>query len=140
MHRREQFLHQLLGGDRAAELLALLGVAQADLERLAGQARRTGGQREPAVVEGGQRDLHAAADLAEDGVVADAHALEHDLGGVAGAQAELAVDGPAGVAGAVLGDQEAGDAAVLAVDDRAGEHLGDRTAAAVGDEHLASRR
>jgi hypothetical protein len=127
-----------LPGDRRAELLAFGGVPQAHLEGLAGETDRARGEREAPVVEGGQRDLHPAADLAEDGVVTDPDPLERDLGGVPRAQAELAVDLPADVPGGVLRDEEAGDALVLAVDDGPREDLGDRAEGAVGDEDLGA--
>jgi hypothetical protein len=136
VHGGEQLLDQLLAGDGAAPLLALAGVPQRHLEGLARQPERARREREPAVVEGRERDLHPAADLAEDGVVVDADPLERDLGGVAGAQPELAVDLAAGVAVRVLRDEEAGHPTVLTVDDRAGEHHRHRALGAVGDEDL----
>src|SRR5882672_4266258 len=72
----EHELDQLVGRQRLAEGLALLGVADRERVRLARAAEAIGGERESPAVERAERDLEAAADVAEAVVVAQTHVVE----------------------------------------------------------------
>ena len=91
-HVGDHLLDELEAGDRDAELAALLGVLDRRLDAALADPDAAGGDAVAAVVERAHRDLEAVADLAEQRVVADLDLVERDLGGVGGAQAELAVD------------------------------------------------
>ena len=109
-HVGDQLLDELEAGDRDAELLALGRVGDRGVDAAVADPDAAGGDPVAARVERAHRDLEAVADLAEHRVVADLDAVERDLGGVGGAQAELAVDLLRGVALAVGRDEEAGEA------------------------------
>ena len=98
--------------DRHAELLALLRVGDRGLDAAGADADAAGGDAVAAGVERAHRDLEAVADLAEHRVVGDLDLVERDLGGVGGAQAELAVDLLRREARGVGRDEEAGEALV----------------------------
>ena len=91
-HVGDHLLDELEAGERDAELLALLRVVDRGVDAAVADPDAAGGDAVAAVVEGAHRDLEAVADLAEHRVVADLDLVERDLGGVGGAQAELAVD------------------------------------------------
>ena len=91
-HVGDHRLHELEGGDRAAELLALLGVGHGRVHAALADAHAAGGHAEAPGVERGHRHLEALAHLAEQRVVAHLDAVQRELGGVGGVQPELAVD------------------------------------------------
>ena len=107
-HVGDQLLHELEGGERAAELLALLGVGHRRVHAALADAHAARGHAEAARVQRGHRHLEALADLAEQRVVGHLDAVEEQLRGVRGAQAELAVDRGRGEALGVGGHQEGG--------------------------------
>src|SRR5690606_31797676 len=75
--------------DLAAELLALADVGERPLERPAREADHLAADADAPLVERLDRHLVAAADLAEHPVARHAHALEDQLAGARGADAEL---------------------------------------------------
>ena len=133
--------HALLAADRAAEGLAIAGVRHRHVEAGLDAADRERGDRDPAVVEGGEELGVAAAALAEQVAGGDARTLEGQRVGVGGVPAELVVGLLGGEAGRARRDHDRGDlgTAVLA---RAGAR-GDRDQAGdrgpgVGDELLGA--
>ena len=112
-HLGDQLLHELEARDRAVELPALLRVLDRLVHAALGDPDAAGRDAVAAAVERRHRDLEAVADLAEHLVVGHLDLVERQLGGVGGAQAELAVDLLRGEARAVGRDEEAGHAAVL---------------------------
>ena len=139
-HAAELVLHELEGGQRVPELLALLGV---------GQRRLVGGERdaERAPRHGVAREGQHAGDVAERAAARqpalgrDAHAVQRDLGLPHRAQRGLAGDDLGVEARRALLDEVAADLAVLAArpDDRdVGERrVADPLLGAVEDELVA---
>ena len=130
-HVGELLLHQLVGGQRPAELLTVhhvlagLGVA---VFRCAESAP---GNAVTRAVQAGERALEAA-DVGEGVLLGDEHLIHHDLAGDRCAQTHLAVDRRCAQPLHALVENEAADLAgiVLRPDD---EDVGDR---AVTDPHL----
>ena len=94
-----------------------------------------GGHRDPALVEGGHRDLEALALLTEERGGGHAYVVEEQLGGGLAAQPELALDLAGLEAVGVGGHQERADA-LRSVATGAGEDQGHVGPGAVGDEEL----
>ena len=88
-HARELELHALEVGDRLAELLALLDVANRVIERALGEADHLRADADAPFVERFDRDLVALADLAEHLRLRHDAVFEQQLAGAAGANAEL---------------------------------------------------
>src|SRR5581483_524128 len=87
------------------------GVRDRRVEAALGDPHAPGAERDAAVVERRHRDLEAAAELADERVVADLYAVEEELGRVLRAQPELSLDRARLEAVGVGGDDEARDAA-----------------------------
>ena len=93
------------------ELLALLGVAEGEVEGALGDADGLRGDRDPGVVEGLHRGLEAGALVADHPVGGDPDVVEVDLAGRAALDAELLLLGPEGDPVVGLLDHERRDAA-----------------------------
>ena len=90
-HVREFLLNQLIGGERAAELLAVEHVLPRDGEAGLGGAERAPGDAVARRVEAGERTLQACH-LGQQVFVRREGAVEHDLAGDGRAQTHLAVN------------------------------------------------
>jgi hypothetical protein len=146
-HVGELELDRLVLGDRLAERLALLRVAEPELERALGDADAAGGDVDPADLE---RVHHLREALVEPGLLAAedhlggaAVAVEHELGRLDALVAhllDLGRDVEAGVLARarLLLAHEAGHAAVRRIGVLVGlhQHEHDAGAQAVGDPHL----
>ena len=102
LHVGDHELEPLELGDRLAELLPLSRVSDRVVERALGDPQRLGGDPGAGAVEHPHRDAEALALLAEPVLGGDDHVVEVQLGGVAAADPELAVDGRRGEPGRVL--------------------------------------
>ena len=91
-HLREHLLDQLVLADLLAERLALVGVLERRVEARLGEPDGAGGDGEPALVDRAHRDQEALALLADPVLDRHAHVVEVDQAGVAGPDAELAVE------------------------------------------------
>ena len=110
----EHRLDQLEVGDRLAEGLALVGVAQRRIERAPGVTGRRRADRDAPVVEALHRKDEALAGLAaEQCITRHAHIVEHDVGDVAARLAHLFVGRAARDAGAVHRHDKGADMRVL---------------------------
>ena len=132
-HVGQLFLDQLVGGQGAAELLAVHHVLAGAEVAVFGRAQRAPGDAVTRTVQAGERALETAH--IRKGVFFRHEDLVHDdFAGDAGAQADLAVHGRGGEALPALFQDEAADlAAVVLGPDH--EHVGDRR---VGDPHLGA--
>src|SRR4051812_1857269 len=138
LHLGEHALHELEGGDRAVELLALGGVTHRFVEHVLTDAGRPGGHAEAPGVQRAHRHLEPVADLAEDLVVAREDVIEPDGRGVRAMQPHLPVD-LGGLEAVLIGvDQKAGEAAVLLLGIGLGEDQGDLGVVAHRDPHLGA--
>ena len=138
LHVGQLLLDQLVGGQRAAELLAVQRVLAGAVPAVFGGAERAPGDAVARAVQAGERTLQALH-FGEGVFFGAEHAVHHDLAGDAGAQADLAVDRRGAQALHALLEHEAADRADgAALADFLGpdhEHVGDR---AIADPHLAA--
>ena len=91
LHVGQLLLHQLVGGQRLAELLAVEHVLARAVPAVLGRAERAPGDAVARAVQAGERALQAAH-LGEGVLLGAEHLVHHDLAGDRGAQADLAVD------------------------------------------------
>ena len=119
-----------------AELLALLGVVEREVERALGDADGLRGDGDPGVVEGLHRGLEPGALVADHPVGGDAHVVEVDLAGGAALDAELLLLGTEGDALVALLDHERRDAAAARLRVGHGHHGVELADAGVGDPAL----
>ena len=80
-HIGEHELHALVVGDRAAELLAVLGVRDRRIQCTLGDTDRLRADGGPGVVKGGQCGLEPGTGFADDAVARNTAVLEVQLGG-----------------------------------------------------------
>ncbi len=99
--------------DLLAERLALAGVLERRVEARPGQADRARRDGVAAVVDSAHGDLEALALLADAVLQRHAHVVEVDLAGIAGVDAELALDRARGQTGHAPLDDERADATVF---------------------------
>src|SRR6185503_5342670 len=85
---------ELVMADLLAERLALVGVADRRVHTGLGEADRSRGDGVPALVDRAHRDEEAVALLADPMLLRDHHVVEVDQAGIAGPDAELAVQSP----------------------------------------------
>ncbi len=135
----EHPLDRLEVGDRLAERLAVLRVADRELERAAPQTERHRRDRDAPPIEDAHRVVEALVDVAQALRVGDAHVLEGQLDGVAGATAVLLELLARAEAGRALIDDERGDAALRRhVLVGARQHHAEAADRALRDEHLGA--
>ena len=101
----------LLLGERLAERVALVHVAQCPVERELRAAERAGGDVDAAAVEAGHRDLEALAQDAEQSGCRHPHLVEDHLARRLGVPAHLLLVGAEREAGGIAGHEERGDSA-----------------------------
>ena len=116
--------------DRPTELLALTGVLQCRLERLARGAHRAPHDAVPGLVQAGQR-TDESTDLREHRIVGQAHIVQDELTGHRRSQRQLVLDQSGGESGRVGGHDEPANTVIGLSPDHG--HIGHRT---VGDPHL----
>ena len=112
-HLGDHLLDQLVLADLLAERLALVGVARRGVEAGLGEPDGAGRDGEPALVDGAHRDEEALALLADPVLLGHEHVVEVDQPGVAGPDAELAVERAGRQARHPALEQERGHALVL---------------------------
>ena len=135
-HVGDHLLHELERRERAIELLTLLRVGDRRVDASLADAHAARRDAEAARVERRHRNLEPVADLAEQSVVTDLHAVERELRGVGRAQAELAVDRLRGEPVGLRVDEERGQPAVLLLRISLGEDQRELRVVAHRDEHL----
>ena len=117
-HLRDELLDQLVLADLLPEGVPLMGVSHAGIDAGLGEADGAGSDGEPPLIDGAHRDQEALAFLADAVLLGDPDVIEVDEPGVAGADAELAVERAGGKPVHAPFDDERGHALVplLAVD------------------------
>lgn len=133
LHVGQLLLDQLVGGQRAAELLAVEHVLAGGVPAEFGGAQGAPGDPVARRVQAGERTAQAAH-FGEGVLFRNEHVVHHDLAGDRGTQADLAMDRRGAQAFPALLEDEAADLpfVILGPDH---EDVGDR---AVGDPHLAA--
>ena len=133
LHVGQFFLDQLVGGQRAAELLAVQGVLASLVPAVLGGAQRAPGNAVTGGVEAGERTFQAGH-VRQHVLFRHEHIVHHDFTGDGRAQAHLAVDRRGGQTVPAFFQNKAADLAVFGLAPHH-EHVGDR---AVGDPHLVA--
>ena len=110
-HLREQLLDELVPPDLLPEGLPLLRVHERGVQAGLRESDRAGGDRVPPLVDRAHRDQEPLALLADPVLERHDDVVEVDQPGVAGMDAELAVDRPGRQAGHPALQEECGDAA-----------------------------
>jgi len=95
LHIGEFLLHQLRGGQRPAELLALQRILPGRMPACFGCAQRAEGDTEARAIETGKRRAKTFG-ARQQCVFRRRHILQHDFAGNAGAQREFSIDARGG--------------------------------------------